>query len=409
LATLPDLNLQYLKKMPPTPFYCYSEEHITSLLGAFRGAIKKEGVQNNFHWHYAIKANSNLRLLQYFKKNGAGVDIVSGGELSLALEAKFKASQIVFSGVGKSDRELTLAVRKNLGQINIESESEFERLARIAKSLRKTINYSIRFNPDVDAKTHPHISTGLWNHKFGVDAETALGLYKKYLNDPYLRATGLTMHIGSQLQNMQALKEAVHKAIDFVQTLKGFNIRIESFDMGGGLGVSYEGNGVLPDFDSYAKLVLLASNEWERRLGFKPIIISECGRALTAQAGFLVSQVIAIKTTPKKNFLIVDASMTELLRPALYQAKHAVKMLQENANSKKRLRLTSARRWDIVGPVCESSDVLASNVELPPIAEGDFIVIEGAGAYGVVMASTYNARALPKEYWLSTKGVLKKI
>jgi diaminopimelate decarboxylase len=283
--------------------------------------------------------------------------------------------------------------------MNVESESELMRIERLAAMKKTQAAFSLRVNPDVDAKTHPYISTGMWEHKFGLPFDQAFELYVKTQKSSSLKALGISLHIGSQIFDMAVLKEAVEKSIALAKELREAGVELEILDVGGGLGVDYSKSDSLPDFEGYARFLHEAAQKWSELTGKKGRLIFECGRAFTAQAGFLVTEVIALKKSLKKNFLIVDASMTELLRPALYKAEHPVWSLKAKAgHSEKGLK------WEVVGPVCESSDVLAKNIGLESVGEGDFLALGCSGAYGAVMSQTYNSRPLPQEWWQDREG-----
>ncbi|MBS1983451.1 MAG: diaminopimelate decarboxylase [Bdellovibrionales bacterium] len=383
--------------VPPTPFYAYSEQQLADLWSGLARATPAERLAVPFRLHFAMKSNANPHVLQHFAARGAGVDLVSGGELDLALRTGFAPRDMVFSGVGKTNDELRLAVERDVGLINCESRGEVERLAAVARAAGKTARISLRVNPDVDARTHPYISTGLSEHKFGVSMNEGWEIYRLAAAQRELRVSGLSVHIGSQLMHLDVLGEALDKTLDFARKLKGAGIGVNTLDMGGGLGVDYQHPLRLPPFEVYGQTAARAAREWLELQGPGSQMISECGRAVVAQAGFLVTRVIGLKQNGNKKFAIVDASMSELMRPSLYQAWHPIDFW---GDARSRTRAT----YDVVGPVCESADVLGLGRELPELKEGDLLVIGCAGAYGYVMASHYNARPLPAEWWMPKTG-----
>lgn len=382
---------------PPTPFYAYRESDLDWLWDAFPKEIP------GLTLHFAMKSNSNPQLLACMRARGVGVDLVSGGELELARRAGFAPEKMVFSGVGKTNDELAFALRVGVGLLNVESRGELERLERIAREGGFQARFGLRVNPDVDARTHPYISTGLSAHKFGVDFTEARELYLWAAQKPALRATGISVHIGSQMMDLSALTDALRLTIDFAEGLKrADSVPLEVLDVGGGLGVDYREPRRLPPFADYGRIVSDAGARWRALQGANARLGSECGRALVAQAGYLVTRVIGLKQNGSKHFAILDASMTELLRPSLYQAWHPVSWLR-GADGEDAARRGVAT-YDIVGPVCESADVLAQDRSLPELREGDWLAIGCAGAYGHVMSGHYNARPSPAEWWLPKQG-----
>lgn len=383
-------------KLPPTPFYFYKEDILQDVWENFSSAFQNTclPVESRF----PLKANNNRHVLEFFFKRGGGADVVSGGELRLALEQGVAPEKIIFSGVGKSDEELRLAVNSEIGMLCIESRSEILRLERICRDLGKKARIAFRVNPNVDAKTHPYISTGLHDHKFGLEIPEALSLYKHVLDSKFLRAWGLSMHIGSQIRDLKVYDEAANEVLDFAQTLKELGARLKVLDLGGGLGIDYSQPLVMADFSNYAKVFETSARRWQELYGAEEtMLLTECGRALVAQCGFLVTHVIATKHGKTQSFAILDASMTELMRPSLYQSEHPAFRLEQKSE-------TPSRKWQFVGPVCESADILIKSVELGDIDEGEAFVFYGAGAYGYVMSNQYNARSIPAEWWAPTEG-----
>jgi diaminopimelate decarboxylase len=375
----PQWNQKFLKSFSKatTPFYFYSESILESLWNNFEQNVLK--IVPTLHLHFALKSNNNPEVIKFFKKKKVGLDLVSIFESQLALNYGFKAEDFVFSGVGKSDEELREAITKDFFLINIESESEFLKIKKIAHLTKKKVNLSIRVNPDIDAQTHPYISTGLYEHKFGLDFESALLLYKQAINDPYLNMKGISVHIGSQLLNLDVLKEALWLTLNLAEQIKKMGFKLVYLDVGGGVGVDYSNIQSPPNFEEYGKILKSIDLHWKKIFGKQAHLLSECGRSLCAQAGFIITKIISIKRNQRKNFCIVDASMTELLRPALYQAVHPVVHFQNSKMEKNK----NLETFDLVGPVCESSDVLAKGITLPKsLNEGEYLCIQGIVPHG---------------------------
>lgn len=354
--------------------------------------------------HYAMKANANAMILSHLAREGLGVDTVSGGEINSALAAGFSPEAIIFSGVGKTRHELELAVRLGIKQINVESPQELYRLGEIACRLGKTVDVAFRMNPDVNPKTHPYITTGFRENKFGMD-ETFLPELREILRRHRrpdggpgghaeaggLRLRGLTLHIGSQITELDCLRDAINKTILIYKSLCAEGYRLDRFDIGGGLGIDYgspRNEAELKLVEAYGRMV----QDTLSPLGAS--ILTEPGRILVARAGLLIGEVQYIKQTASKTFAILNTGMNHLLRPALYQARHRVLPLTTRPESNRHI-------YDIVGPICESSDFLAKDVELPEVRPGDFVAMADAGAYGFSMASQYNQHALPREIVLN--------
>lgn len=362
-----------------TPCYVYSA-------GALRQAYRtlEEGLQGTPHLVcFAVKANGNLAVLRLLAEAGAGFDIVSGGELFRVLRAGADPARIVFSGVGKTREEIEAALEAGIHSFNCESEAELLLLSSLAQRTGKTARAAIRVNPDVDAATHPYISTGLKRHKFGIDIAEAEELYVRAAALPGLALEGASCHIGSQLLDVGPLIEAAGRMGALVERLRGKGIALRFLDLGGGLGVPYRKGDPWPEVGAY----LGAVRELAGRLGVE--LLLEPGRFIAAPAGALLTRVLYRKAGGGKEFMIVDASMTELIRPALYEAHHEMLPLRQAARG----RLTA----DIVGPVCESSDFLAEEREIDNLLPGDYLAVMTAGAYGFVMSSNYNARPRPCE------------
>lgn len=349
----------------------------------------KEVFKNQAQLHYAMKANSLPEILRRLHKTGCGVDTVSIGEVLRAIECGIPPEKIIFSGVGKTSAELEKALELKLHQINVESLPELQRLLHICQNKKKKVALALRLNPNVDAKTHPYITTGSKNNKFGIDDMTAgecLRLIEK--NRDFLQLQGLTVHVGSQILDVSVFESAVQWLTDFARDCKGQGFAIQSLDIGGGLGIHYDKDDLAGEeslAESYAKILLKHVDTKSYKLLLEP------GRWLVAHSGVLISRVEYVKKTSQKNFMILDTGVHHLLRPALYGALHRIFPIRQGEASEK---------FDVVGPLCESSDVLARDVMLPPLKEGDLLAISDAGAYGYEMASEYNLRERPAQILL---------
>ena len=337
---------------------------------------------------YAVKANSNLAVLRLLAREGAGADIVSGGELYRALKAGIPPEKIVFSGVGKTAKEIKAALKAGILMFNVESLGELKLISRLAKAMGKKAPIAVRINPDVDPKTHPYISTGLKKNKFGLDLETAYEAYLLAKEDPHLEIVGVDCHIGSQLTKVSPFVEALRRVKAFLERLARVGISVKYLDLGGGLGIVY-GKEAPPPPEAYARALM-------EELGDLPVtLILEPGRVLVGNAGILVTKVLYFKETPAKKFVIVDAGMNDLLRPAFYEAYHEIVPV----SLKKRPKVVA----DVVGPICETGDFLARDRELPLPRPGELLAVMSAGAYGFVMASNYNSRPRPPEVLVNGK------
>ena len=356
-----------------TPSYVYSKAAITEAMSAYLNALGDHPGMIC----YAVKANSNLAVLQLLAELGAGFDIVSAGELARVLAAGGRADKVVFSGVAKKREEMVAALEAGIHCFNVESVAELELLAEVAQELGKEAPVSLRVNPDVDAKTHPYISTGLAENKFGISMEHAYQAYTFAHATQGLRVIGIDCHIGSQLTELAPFKDALDRVLDLVDRLRDAGIVLEHVDAGGGLGVRYKDE-TPPDITDYVQA--LKGPLAARGLG----LMLEPGRSIVANAGTLITQVDFLKTTEKHNFALVDAAMNDLLRPALYQAWMDIKPLEVNSD-------VTEKAWNIVGPVCETGDFLGKDRRLA-LSAGDRLAVLGAGAYGFVMASNYNTR-----------------
>ena len=369
-----DLPLAAIAAQLGTPCYVYSRAALTAAYSDFRRALAGRDASIC----YAVKANSNLAILKLFADLGAGFDIVSGGELARVLRAGGQAASVVFSGVGKTREELHAALNANIGCFNVESESELATLATEAQALGVVAPIALRVNPDIDAKTHPYISTGLANNKFGIAHEEALALYLHAKALPQLRIEGIACHIGSQLLDPLPAAAAAAKLLALADALTAAGVRLTHIDLGGGMGIRYKDE-VAPNAADYLAPVLRALAGRAERLVFAP------GRALVGAAGLLLTRVQVLKPGRAKNFAIVDAAMNDLLRPALYDAWHDILPVDSDVAGR------AQRIWEVVGPVCESGDFLGHERSLA-LAEGDLLAVMCAGAYGMAMASNYNSR-----------------
>lgn len=366
-----------------TPFYYYD----TQLLRDTLSTIKDEsGRYANYRVHYAIKANANPKVLHVISQYGLGADCVSGGEINAAIEAGFKPSSIVFAGVGKSDWEIELGLKHDIACFNVESIAELEVINELAAKNGKIARVAFRINPNVGAHTHSNITTGLAENKFGIamqDMEKVIG-YAKTMDNVHV--VGLHFHIGSQILDMDDFKALCHRINELQAQLSEHGIKVESINVGGGLGIDYEtpDNNPIPDFRSYFSTYASYLHLYEgQQLHF------ELGRSVVGQCGSLITRLLYVKQGAVKKFAIVDAGMTDLIRPALYQATHKI----ENMTS-----CGPVENYDVVGPICESSDVFSKGTELNQCHRGDLLAIRSAGAYGEIMASGYNCRTLPKGY-----------
>ena len=363
-----------------TPFYCYSA-------GALRAAWQEfaDGIKGmNASVCYAMKANSNLAVIKLFGDLGAGADIVSVGEMRRALAAGIPAGHIVYSGVGKKPSELMAALEAGVGQVNVESSAELETLNSVAGQLGVKANITIRVNPDVDAGTHAKITTGRKENKFGIDIDLAREAFALAGRLPHLQVVGVAMHIGSQLTNLDPYRTAIERVRELIVQLRADGHRMERFDIGGGLGIVYDQEKP-PSIADFLALVKKETEGLGCELTFEP------GRRLVGEAGVLVSEVILVKPGVSKTFVIVDAAMNDLIRPTLYEAWHDILPVRQPRPD------AATIRCDIVGPICESGDYLAQNRDLAPLSAGDLVMIRSAGAYGAVMASSYNSRPLAPE------------
>lgn len=363
-----------------TPFYYYNLELLAETLQAVTEAADKY----DFHIHYALKANFNDQILGLIQQSGLGADCVAGNEVRKAIESGFSPQKIVFAGVGKSDKEILYALEQDIFAFNVESIQELEVINELAEHMGKTASIALRINPNVDAQTHHYITTGLDENKFGImqyDLPQCLDMLK---NCPNLKLIGIHFHVGSQITDLTVFKNLCDKVNEISDWFEAQGCSLKIINVGGGLGVDYQDPDAtpIPDFQAYFDVF---GKNLKVRTGQE--VHFELGRALTAQCGTLFSRVLYVKSGRKKNFLILDAGMTELMRPALYQAYHKIEHVwpQSGANRKETI-------YDVVGPICESSDQFGQNITLPNANRGDVIAIRSTGAYGEVMASKYNLR-----------------
>lgn len=366
-----------------TPFYYYD----TQLLRQTLQTIKEEsGKHVNYHVHYAVKANANQKILQIIKQYGLGADCVSGGEIKAALEAGFPADSIVYAGVGKSDWEIELGLQNDIACFNVESIAELEVINSLAQKLGKTARVAFRINPNIGAHTHANITTGLAENKFGITMQDMDKVIDEAMSMDNVDVIGLHFHIGSQILDMGDFKALCNRINELQGLLAKRNVFLKNINVGGGLGISYDNpdREPIPDFkdyfNTYASHLHLREDQ---HLHF------ELGRSVVAQCGTLITRLLYVKQGSYKQFAIVDAGMTDLIRPALYQALHKIQNISSDEPK---------QTYDVVGPICESSDVFAKAIDLNTCHRGDLLAIRSAGAYGEIMASSYNCRPLPVGY-----------
>ncbi len=386
---LEGLPAQDLARRFGTPLYVYSKRAVLERLWTLKAAFR----QRPPLVCYALKANSTRGLCRILAREGAGAEVVSGGELARALAAGFESGKIVFSGVGKTQEELAFAVRKKILSINIESREELEALEKIAGRLKKNARISVRLNPNVDPHTHAHITTGLSDNKFGVERREALALYEKAKKSLHLRPVGIQCHIGSQIATIRPYAEAVEEVAAVMKELDRRGVRLELVDLGGGLGIA-DGGAPALDLGAWAKTISRVLGSWP-----KARLVVEPGRYLVAEAGWLLTTVLYRKETSTRRFIVVDAGMNDLARPALYGARHPVAAAVPRPGTMKTV--------DVVGPVCESGDFLARRARLGPCRPGDALVVGNCGAYGWAMSSQYNSR--PRAAEVLVDGVKARV
>lgn len=382
------LRIDFEASQLETPFYLYSEEAVRKACRDFKSAMNRF----DHRLYYAVKANTNIALLKIIFSEGYGADVVSRGELEKCLAAGLPSGRIVFSGVGKTKQELQYAITAKIGSIHIESVEEFETIVRIADDGPKL---AIRVNPNLEAPTHSKIATGSYDTKFGVDMDQAASI----LRGPHgHRIKSLTCHLGSQLLDFRIFDQACSALSQLITVAEKEALTLDYIGLGGGIGIDY-GEGVVADLNTFAQTLLPWSERWNLPLALEP------GRILVGNSGVLVSKVIRCKQTPNKNFVIIDGSMSELIRPALYDAKHQLELIPARPQT---LPLKDFH-CEVVGPVCESSDTFGDTIFPQKPADDDLVLIHSAGAYGRVMSSEYNSRSLPGEYLVDQSGTISKI
>ena len=399
-----DVPLVALAERYGTPLYIYSETAIRERLATFEKAFRS--VPRTIC--YSVKANSNVNILRLLARRGCSFDVVSGGELERVLVASHRsAKKVVFSGVGKSRNEMTTALKAGILLFNVESASELTALAECATKLRKRARIALRVNPDVAADTHPYISTGLHKHKFGVPIRKARALYAEACQSQYLKVAGVSVHIGSQITDVAPFAETVARLADFIRDLRTDGHKIDYVDIGGGLGIAYQEPAA--DFTDYVASYAQAVTRPLR--GLNVHLLLEPGRSIIGPAGILLTSVIYKKENDGKRFLVVDAAMNDLIRPALYSAYHDIVPVIRPSESTTTGSRDRTETVDVVGPVCESGDFFARDRELPSVEEGDLLAILDAGAYGMALASNYNTRPRPAEILVcgrSTKVIRRR-
>ncbi len=378
-------NQESIKKFREleTPFYWYDMQLFCDTLIK----VKEESDKYGYHIHYALKANPNFPILKRIKEYGFGTDCVIGNEILRSIEAGYSPKNIVFAGVGKSDKEILIGLNNDIFSFNTESIAELVVINEIAQKLNKTANVTLRLNPNVNASTHEYITTGLKENKFGINIHDLDEVFGKLKHLKNVNLTGIHFHIGSQITDLNVYKELCIRVNEIQEIFDKENIKLEHINVGGGLGINYEDpeKEPMPDFESYFKVF---ADNLELRKGQK--LHFELGRSIIGQAGSLITKVLYIKNGINTKFAIVDAGITELIRPALYQAKHKV----ENISSEE-----EEETYDVVGPICESADFFRKGILLPKTKRNDLIVVKSAGAYGEVMASQYNLRNIVKAYY----------
>ena len=379
------ISMKELAEKYGTPSFVYSEERIVENFLTIKRAFSSTTTDICF----AVKANSNIGILQILARQGAGFDIVSGGELARVLKAGGDPEKIVFSGVGKQDWEIIEGLKNKIRCFNVESAAELEKIAQIASSCGQIAPVSLRVNPNIDAKTHPYISTGLAESKFGIKIETAEHLFQRAHEDPHLNLVGIDCHIGSQITEIEPFLASLNILINLVQRLAGKGINLSHIDIGGGLGIKYKDEEVI-NWDEFASEIKKSMKDIPQRLILEP------GRSIVGDAGLLLAQIILLKNNGQKNFAVVDAGMNDLLRPALYGSWHEIVSVEKRTHPE-------PLDWEIVGPICETSDFLAKGRSLS-IIEGDLIAILDCGAYGFSMSSNYNSRPKAAEILIADKS-----
>jgi len=380
-----NISVDQLTKKFETPFYCYSLSQIINNINFFKKSFK----EINPLICFSVKSNSNIKILKELKKNDCGADVVSIGELMAALKAGIKPSKIVFSGVGKTEKELYFAIKKNILLINIESESEALLINKISKKLTKVTSVGIRLNPGINSKTHKKISTGSKKDKFGVTYKNFLKLFSKVKKLKNLSTNCLSVHIGSQITNIKPFGRTLNIIYKIIKKTK---CNFKYIDLGGGMGISYKNNKQELNLNSYNKLIKKFTNQFKCKIIFEP------GRSIIGNSAILVTKIIYIKKNINKDFIILDAGMNDLIRPALYGAKHLIKPINKNKKNKK-------KKVEFVGPICESSDKFLNLNTFQKIKEKDFLAIMDVGAYGMSLSSNYNFRPKLTEILVYNKEI----
>jgi diaminopimelate decarboxylase len=385
------VSLEALAGQYGTPLYVYSADQIVERLRLFQNAF----AGREHLVCYAVKANSSLAILKLLADQGAGFDIVSGGELARVMAAAPKAAgRVVFSGVGKSADEIDCALGAEILEFNVESETELQLLAARARQRKAKARFALRVNPDVFADTHPYISTGLREHKFGIDIRQAAAIYRAAAKNKWLEPHGISVHIGSQIRSAEPFGAAIRRVSRLAAQLKSEGIALKAIDAGGGLGIDYHGGNDGADAEEKVKEY---AGALEKALGgFEGRLLIEPGRFIVAQAGALLTRVLNVKKNGKKTFVITDAAMNDLIRPALYQAYHEIVPVKPRAGR--------TRAVDVVGPVCETGDFFARDREMKPVEAGDLLALLDAGAYGMAQTSNYNSRMRPAEVLVEGKN-----
>lgn len=366
-----------------TPFYFYDME----LLDRTLKQVKKHGLSKGYHVHFAVKANFNYRILEKILDAGLGIDCVSGGEIKRAVEAGFRASQIAFAGVGKSDEEIQTGLDHDIFSFNCESLQELQVLNELASKAGKVADVAVRLNPNVSANTHKYITTGLHENKFGVHPDRLPDFINLLPKLKFIQLTGIHFHIGSQVVDLKSYTQLCARVNEFLDLFEKNGFELQHINLGGGLGINYESpdEESIPDFETFF-------NVFEQNLEVRPgqEVHFELGRSIVGQCGSVISRVLYIKEGVATHFAVIDAGMTELIRPALYQAEHKIDVLTSNK---------PPVVYDVVGPICESSDTFRRGISLPEVQRGDLVAIRSAGAYGEVMASVYNLRDRAEAYY----------
>lgn len=361
-----------------TPFYFYD----LNLFQRTLDEVKKQGLSRGYHIHYALKANSHPRILEEVIKAGLSADCVSGGEVQHAIECGFSPEKVVFAGVGKRDTEIRVGLKNNIFCFNVESLQELQVINELASDADMVARVALRINPNVDAKTHKYITTGLKENKFGINEKDLPSFFDLLPSLENIKLIGLHFHIGSQIQDLEPFTKLCTRANELNNTFEDNGYKLTVINVGGGFGIDYEDPDThdIPDFEQF-----FGTFEKHLKLKSHQELHFELGRSIVGQTGSLITRVLFTKTGIEKNFAIVDAGMTELIRPALYQARHSIQLLSENIDR-------SSKTYDVVGPICESSDTFRTDLELPELHRGDLVAIRSCGAYGEVMKSQYNLR-----------------